>query len=137
MLGFFFSVMVIYFINYNYAEPENSTYVFNASITTAICVVIIPLLDTLRIFIIRMVKGKSPFAPDKSHLHHALMRMGLRHSQTAIVLGLINIMFIAIAILLNDLRDIYLLPIVLLMGVVVSVVIDQLIIRKLKGTRNN
>lgn len=136
-LGFFFAVMVIYFINYNYAEPVDSNFNFQASITTAICVVIIPLLDTLRIFIVRASKGKSPFSPDKSHLHHALMRMGLKHSHTALILGLINILFIGIALLLNDLKDLYLLPIVIGIGIIISVVIDQLIIAKLKGNRPN
>ena len=132
-LGFFFSVMVIYFINYNYALPDSSAFKFDASIATAVSVVIIPLFDTLRIFILRASKKKSPFAPDKSHLHHALMRMGMRHSDTALILGAINVVFILLAVFLSELQDTWLLPIVIVVAVIISIIIDNMILRKLRG----
>ena len=36
-------------------------------------VLAIPVIDTLRLFASRWMRGKSPFAPDKRHLHHKLL----------------------------------------------------------------
>jgi hypothetical protein len=55
------------------------------------------LLDTLRVFSIRIINGRSPFTPDRNHVHHMLLDRGFGHaSVTAICVG-INIVFIAIA----------------------------------------
>ena len=135
VLGFLFSILAIHFIEVNYHLPLDHTYRFNASITTAICVIIIPLCDTLRIFILRLSKSQSPFAPDKSHIHHALMRLGLKHYQTAITLGLVNIIFIGIAIGFQQYGDKVLLPVILGLAILFSVSIDVLIKRKVTTTR--
>ena len=38
-----------------------------------------PLIDLLRVFIIRVYNKRSPFNPDKNHLHHILIKKGLNH----------------------------------------------------------
>jgi UDP-GlcNAc:undecaprenyl-phosphate/decaprenyl-phosphate GlcNAc-1-phosphate transferase len=38
-----------------------------------------PLVDTLRVFVVRMSRGISPFAADKNHIHHRLLTLGLGH----------------------------------------------------------
>ena len=45
-----------------------------------------PLIDTLRVFIIRMRQGRSPFSADKNHIHHRLLAIGLTHRQVCYVL---------------------------------------------------
>jgi len=130
VLGFLFSVLAIHFIETNYQLLETNIYRFEGSVATALCVIIIPLCDTLRIFIIRIYKKKSPFKPDKSHIHHALMRLGLKHYQTAIVLGMVHLVFIGMALTLNNLGDTILVPIVLALAVLFSLSIDVLIRRK-------
>jgi UDP-GlcNAc:undecaprenyl-phosphate/decaprenyl-phosphate GlcNAc-1-phosphate transferase len=52
----------------------------------AMAILAYPLIDTLRVFIIRMSQGRSPFSADKNHIHHKLLSLGLTHRQTAIVL---------------------------------------------------
>ncbi|UII27943.1 undecaprenyl/decaprenyl-phosphate alpha-N-acetylglucosaminyl 1-phosphate transferase [Fulvivirga maritima] len=131
VLGFLFSVLVITFIDANYNLPVDSPFRFRASITSGICVVIIPLFDTLRIFILRLSKKQSPFAPDKNHIHHALMRLGMKHSQTALALGFLNIVYILLAIICMNVKDAVLLPILIIFSVVLSLTLDFLIIRKL------
>ena len=44
-----------------------------------------PLVDTLRIFTLRILQGRSPFSADRNHLHHRMLRLGLNHLQTALV----------------------------------------------------
>lgn len=50
----------------------------------------VPVADTLRVMTMRMVKGKSPFNPDKTHLHHAFVGIGVSHSITALSEIMIN-----------------------------------------------
>ena len=46
-------------------------------------IVLIPVFDTLRVFAIRIWHGKSPFAADKTHIHHLLTNAGYSHAFTA------------------------------------------------------
>jgi UDP-GlcNAc:undecaprenyl-phosphate/decaprenyl-phosphate GlcNAc-1-phosphate transferase len=48
----------------------------------------IPVLDSIRVYIGRMKIGKSPFRPDKSHLHHLLLNAGLSHKKISIFIVL-------------------------------------------------
>ena len=43
-----------------------------------------PLVDTLRVFTLRTLKGQSPFHADRNHLHHRLLRLGMSHLQAAL-----------------------------------------------------
>ncbi len=60
---------------------------------------IYPLTDTLRIFIIRSLKGLSPFSADKNHLHHRLIDCGLNHARAVILIYFFNFCCIAISLL--------------------------------------
>jgi len=50
-----------------------------------------PLLDTLRVFTLRLAKGQSPFTADRKHLHHKLLGFGLNHFTTTLALLVFNI----------------------------------------------
>jgi UDP-GlcNAc:undecaprenyl-phosphate GlcNAc-1-phosphate transferase len=54
---------------------------------TALWICAVPLMDMLAIVIRRYRKGKSPFKPDRDHLHHILQRAGLSSRQTLIVIS--------------------------------------------------
>jgi UDP-N-acetylmuramyl pentapeptide phosphotransferase/UDP-N-acetylglucosamine-1-phosphate transferase len=70
----------------------------------AMAVLCYPLLDTLRIFIYRTIKGTSPFTADKNHLHHRLIKLNLNHAQTVGVIYLFNIILIAYSVLAQGLN---------------------------------
>ncbi|MBC7426563.1 MAG: undecaprenyl/decaprenyl-phosphate alpha-N-acetylglucosaminyl 1-phosphate transferase, partial [Bacteroidia bacterium] len=55
---------------------------------------LIPVFDTLRVFAVRMIKGKRPFAPDKSHVHHLLVKSGLNHVKASVSLYAANVLLI-------------------------------------------
>lgn len=52
----------------------------------AMAILSYPLIDTLRVFILRSLKGRSPFSADKNHIHHKLLSLGLSHAKTSLVL---------------------------------------------------
>jgi UDP-N-acetylmuramyl pentapeptide phosphotransferase/UDP-N-acetylglucosamine-1-phosphate transferase len=60
----------------------SSIVISNAPIFT-LGIVAIPVFDTLRVFAIRIWEGRSPFDPDKNHIHHILTNNGWSHRFTA------------------------------------------------------
>jgi UDP-N-acetylmuramyl pentapeptide phosphotransferase/UDP-N-acetylglucosamine-1-phosphate transferase len=64
----------------------------------AMAVIAYPLVDTLRVFVYRMVRGISPFAADRNHIHHRLLLLGLGHRGTALLLYLYAIAVIALSL---------------------------------------
>jgi UDP-GlcNAc:undecaprenyl-phosphate GlcNAc-1-phosphate transferase len=52
----------------------------------AMAILAYPLIDTLRVFILRALRGRSPFSADRNHIHHKLLAIGLSHRQTCFVL---------------------------------------------------
>ena len=52
----------------------------------AMATIAYPLVDTLRIFIVRAARGVSPLAADRNHIHHRLMDLGLGHRGTTFAL---------------------------------------------------
>jgi len=59
-----------------------------------------PLIDTLRVFLVRAARGKSPFAADKNHIHHRLMALGLNHRQIVAVLYSYSILIILLSFMM-------------------------------------
>jgi UDP-N-acetylmuramyl pentapeptide phosphotransferase/UDP-N-acetylglucosamine-1-phosphate transferase len=89
-------------------------------------VLVIPLVDTIRIIIIRLRLGISPLTADKRHIHHILVRLGLSHRKAVMILCAVHIFFIGLAILLAGLRDIYLLGIIVICSIILSAILDRL-----------
>lgn len=55
----------------------------------------VPVFDTLRVMGVRILRGKSPFKPDKTHLHHLFIEIGFSHLGTSFCILLINMMIVA------------------------------------------
>lgn len=56
----------------------------------------IPIFDAARVFIVRMMHGKSPFEPDRSHIHHKFLDMGFSHKQTMCSLVMASFIFVIV-----------------------------------------
>jgi len=100
-LGFMMSVIAIHFnqMNINQAIP----YHIHAAPAVSIGILMIPIFDTLRVMLFRLVRRRSPFDPDKTHIHHHLLSLGLSHLNATLVLLGISLIFIVTAFLLKDL----------------------------------
>lgn len=94
IIGMIVSVLAISFMNHN--AHITSEYVFSNAPIVAFGVLIIPLFDTLRVFTVRILNKKSPFSPDKNHLHHLLLALGLTHIQSTVTLLVLNVLIITI-----------------------------------------
>ena len=99
LLGFLLTSFVFRFceINAYHLVPESLH--MAAAPAVAICVLTVPLFDILRVSLTRIKQHRSPFKPDKNHIHHLLLKTGLNHIQTTCVLLLVSLLFIGLAIL--------------------------------------
>lgn len=65
-------------------------------------ILLLPVFDTLRLFISRILKKQSPFSADNSHVHHLLLKIGLNHKKATITLYIINVLLILFAFSLGQ-----------------------------------
>ena len=70
----------------------------------AIVFLAIPLFDSLRVFVVRIIDGKNPLYAGREHIHHALLDLGLGHKRTAFALYLMSLLLIAVAYFLLELN---------------------------------
>ena len=63
----------------------------------AMCLLAFPLVDTLRVFTLRVLNGQSPFTPDRRHIHHLLMQLGWGHRLTSAALWMYSLLFVVLA----------------------------------------
>ena len=119
-IGTVCAVLAIKFVELNLVVPEGAVYHFKAAPAIAIAVVILPIFDTLRIFTHRLANGRSPFHPDRSHIHHLLLDAGFSHMQaTAVLLGL-NLLILLSVVALHALGTGWLLLLELAIALVFS-----------------
>lgn len=98
-LGYLITLYVFEFNEINAYRQLPETFHILAAPGVTICVLAVPLFDTLRVMLTRIKNGQSPFHPDKNHIHHLLLRIGLKHRQvTAILMG-VSVLFIGLGIL--------------------------------------
>ncbi len=97
LLGMVNAILVIKFITV--ADITAGSFPLQSSVALGFSILIVPLLDTLRVFSIRIYKGQSPFAPDKNHIHHLLLARGFSHSGVSLCCVIINVFFISITYL--------------------------------------
>lgn len=102
LLGLVNAILVIKFINLA-AEPTALPSFPEAAPAVGFAILMLPLFDTLRVFTLRLIEGRSPFSPDRNHIHHFLLDLGLSHRQITLTCIAVNIFFIGLAYLLKDL----------------------------------
>lgn len=141
LLGYMITLYVFKFCEMN-AYPKqymlSEIFQMKAAPAVAICVLSVPLFDTLRVMLTRIKKGVSPFHPDKNHIHHLLLKTGLKHMHVTVVLLLVSIVFIGLGILGRN-WPIWLLALTaFILAVILTEILWRLVDRKaLKGEITN
>jgi UDP-GlcNAc:undecaprenyl-phosphate GlcNAc-1-phosphate transferase len=78
-----------------------------AKVAVALLVLGVPILDTFWIIVRRLGSGHSPFTPDRGHIHHRLLDLGLSHSQTVLVIYAICISLAVLSLFLSGTGQVY------------------------------
>jgi UDP-GlcNAc:undecaprenyl-phosphate/decaprenyl-phosphate GlcNAc-1-phosphate transferase len=118
IIGLIMAILTTRFLQLN--QSVQGQMFFQSAPAVAFGVLIIPLFDTLRVFIIRIKQGKSPFAADSQHLHHCLLRLGLSHLKATSILLSVNLLFITMCFFFKDFGIIWLMVTILLTALLLS-----------------
>ena len=78
-----------------------------AKIAVALLVLAVPIIDAFWIIVRRVAQGRSPFSPDRGHLHHRLLDVGLSHRQTVLLIYAICVGLGALSLLLSGAGQVY------------------------------
>jgi UDP-N-acetylmuramyl pentapeptide phosphotransferase/UDP-N-acetylglucosamine-1-phosphate transferase len=137
ILGFIIAFFTILFNELN-KNPQIPYHVYSAP-SVSMGILVIPLYDTIRVFVMRAMKGQSPFTPDRSHVHHILIDIGLSHRKAAFVLILFNAFCIGLAFALSAMHIsvIKMLTILLILCFAAGETLHQVMLRKTPKTRKH
>ena len=91
LLGTIISIYIFYILGNEYTFEAG--FQINKTLF-AVLVLLYPLLDLLRVFIIRIKNGESPFMPDNNHIHHRLLKKGVSHFGVVLLILIINLVFL-------------------------------------------
>ena len=104
ILGVIMIVLVIKFNQFNI--NLQSPYAIPAAPAISLGILILPIIDTIRVFFIRISEKRSLFTPDMNHIHHKLLELGNSHLKSTLLIGSVNILMIFFTFSLNRVLNI-------------------------------
>lgn len=99
LIGLVCAVLVVKFINA--ANVAALDFHIEAAPAIGFSILMIPLLDMLRVFSIRILHRRSPFSPDRNHIHHLMLEKGLSHRTITLSLLLFNFAVFVASVMLS------------------------------------
>ncbi|MBL7972100.1 MAG: undecaprenyl/decaprenyl-phosphate alpha-N-acetylglucosaminyl 1-phosphate transferase [Prolixibacteraceae bacterium] len=95
------TIVALLTIRFNEFNPVSGLAVHGAP-AIAFAIISVPVIDTIRVFAIRLSQKKSPFAPDMNHIHHHLLRLTNSHLVSSLILIAANGLLILLAFVLFE-----------------------------------
>ncbi len=94
------------FLTIKFLTMETTSFGFNSfhahdKLMITLIILYLPFLDTTRVIGIRLLQGKSPFNPDRNHIHHLLIDAGLTHKKASLLLGSGNLLLVTFFLFLS------------------------------------
>ncbi len=132
LLGFILSIFAIKFNEINTAMDAGNIYFIKAAPSVSIGILIIPIFDTVRVMFVRMMKGVSPFKPDKRHIHHYLLEITGNHQTATSILLTFNILFIVLSFWLRNLSISYHILVLIILAGTLSFIPYNIVRRRRK-----
>ena len=99
MIGSIISIYVLSILSNEYII--NQAYDMN-KILFVLIILFYPIIDLVRIFLIRVLNGKSPFLPDRNHLHHKILDNFKSHGITTLIIIVASLLIIILSQLINN-----------------------------------
>lgn len=123
-LGYIISFLMIHLSTVDVHPRAVSDYNMVLAFTT----MLVPLLDVVRVVGHRLRNKKNPFLPDKNHIHHKLLRCGLKVRMVMVSICLLSLMFILINVaLIGDINITYILGIDIVVWIVFHLILDVIL----------
>lgn len=79
----------------------------NSNFSILFCIIAIPLFDTVRVFVLRILQKKSPFCADANHIHHRLLKLFPSHSSVVFILISFNVVLLSLNVLFSSFNQLF------------------------------
>jgi len=103
IVGYILSILAIKFIGLD--GPSLAGVQISSPQSLTLAVFIIPVADMIKVIMTRISLRKSPFKPDKLHIHYRWIDLGLKHMQTTMILLLINAVMVSGVLVFKNLGE--------------------------------
>lgn len=101
VVGMILSVLAINIIKHGLVTE--TIHLPNKGPLLAIVILAIPLFDSFRVFVARVMRGRNPLHAGREHIHHALLKLGIGHIYTSLILCTFSIILILFSYFLLEL----------------------------------
>ncbi|WP_462252964.1 glycosyltransferase family 4 protein [Ekhidna sp.] len=125
VFGFMLTALMI-----NFLTTPSPPSVIESPVATSLSLFVIPVYDTLRVFLIRFFTGRHPLAPDRNHIHHVLLKLGLNHAQSTLSLITYNTIIISLTVAFQGIGELWLMLFMVLITVSIGAILDRKVIRR-------
>ncbi len=125
VFGFMLTTLMIKFLT----TPVPPSVIL-APVATSLGLFVLPVYDTLRVFIIRFYTGKPPLSPDRNHIHHVLLKLGLNHAQSTICLVSYNVLVILFAVIFQNIGELWIMLIMTITTITIGALLDRKLIKR-------
>lgn len=130
MVGFLVSIMTVKFNEI--PLPDHRLFQILEPPALSVAIMIVPVMDTLRVFTLRILDGRSPFSADRWHTHHQLLDLGLTHFRASLAYISYHFVFVAVALVLQHYITDYKLLITLVALAFAFISIPSLLLKRKK-----
>lgn len=93
---------ILTYLSVTVARMESLTFIDANPIVVAFAPMLVPCLDVLRVFFNRIRNGVSPFQPDKTHIHHKMLQLGMSTPRAMVSILLISVCFVGVNVALSQ-----------------------------------
>ena len=131
-LGFAIGALVMVFFKSNESVSPEFFGKFNSPFTMGVALMIYPLFDTVRVFVRRIVNGNHPMKADKGHIHHYLLRSGMSHQKSTLVISTVQLTLVVVAFFLNSFEDNWALTGLIVLVLIFGGIVEQFTISKIR-----
>jgi UDP-N-acetylmuramyl pentapeptide phosphotransferase/UDP-N-acetylglucosamine-1-phosphate transferase len=125
LFGFILTILMVNFLS----TPIPPSTILSP-VATSLALFVLPIYDTLRVMVIRLINGKSPLDPDRNHIHHVLLKLGMSHSESTLWLVSFNILMIAFAVGFQEIGELWIMLIMTAFTIVSGALLDRKLIRR-------
>lgn len=122
VLGFVIAVLCVRLMQVNI---HASSPILSHAPIFVLGVVMIPVFDTIRVFSIRIWRGKSPFMADRTHIHHLLTNAGVGHAVAVRIICFCHALILLQVYLLRDIRPEFALIFLIVFMMLVSLLLKN------------
>ncbi len=131
-------VMAVFAIRFNEINAAGTAFrELHSSPSVSIGILVIPVFDTLRVIVLRLINRQSLLKADHRHIHHLMLRAGFTHPQATMVMSLFSIFMIAVAFTFDRLGIFWLGVLLLSLCGIASLILVWFVKRKESAVKIN